>query len=105
MPPANLARILRQYGVALQTLDRSIGREDALPCDKTSLRECLILAMSIASDSETRRALSEGYVLVEAFVSERDYEAVHTFEERARAIHSRVANAMALRKRELTGGH
>jgi hypothetical protein len=43
MPAANLARILRQYGVALQTLDYSVGREDALPCDKTLLRECLVL--------------------------------------------------------------
>ena len=134
MPRTNLARILRQYGLALQTLDHSVGREDALPCDKTSLGECLILAMSMASDPETRRALSEGYVLVEAFVSKRDFDAVHAFEEcarelrkahheitplglqtmtreaadaqaRAHSIQSRVAAAMAQRKRELTGGH
>jgi len=134
MPAANLARILRQYGVALQTLDHSVGREEALPCDKTLLRECLVLAMSLASDKDTRHALSEGYVLVEAFVPERDYEAIHEFEEcarelrrphetvtplglqtmtreaadahaRAHAILARVATAMARRERELGGGH
>jgi len=134
MPPANVARILREYGVALQTLDRSVGREEVLPCDKSLLRECLILAMAMARDEETKHALAEGYVLVEAFVSKRDYDAVYAFEEsardlrrarhdisplglhtmtreaadahaRAHAIQERVAAAMAKRERELAGGH
>jgi hypothetical protein len=118
----------------LETLDHSLGREDVLPCDKTLLRECLILAMSIASDTETRSALSRGYVLVEAFLSERDYATVQTFEEHARelrraresitplglqtmtreaadaqarahTVQTRVAAAMKRRQRELAGGH
>jgi hypothetical protein len=132
MAPANLARVLRQYGTALETLRHSLGREEALPCDKNLLRECLIVAMAMTEDEHTRESLRNGYVLIEAFVPRKEYDTVRSFEESARrlrqgrtgldgetlhelineastanerasAIESRVHTQMVARRRELAG--
>jgi hypothetical protein len=133
MPSVSLVRVLRQYGHALGTLQHSLGREDLLPCGKEALRECLLVALAIADDENTRERLREGYVLLEAFVPRRDYEAVRRFENTARrlrrpaggissqallelihvasdanvratAIEARVAGHMRARRREIAGG-
>jgi hypothetical protein len=133
MPPANLARVLRQYGQALESVRFSIAREDALPCDKDLLRECLVMAIALCEDESMRQRLREGYVMLEAFVPCGEYEAVRDFEDMARqlrtperdlsghaltdligkasdanvrasAIEARVTDRMLARRREVAGG-
>ena len=103
-----------------------------MPCDKDSLRHCLIFAIAMSDDEETRARLRNGYVMLEAFVTAREYEAVRRFEdtarrlrrhregvsaeamhelicaasvanERANEIETRVVDRMHARRRELAG--
>jgi hypothetical protein len=132
MPPANLARVLRQYGQALESVRYSVAGEETLPCDKDLLRECLVVAMALCENEAMRERLREGYVMIEAFVPRREYEAVLAFEDiartlrhpasdisqgelaaliekastanqRASAVEARVTDRMLTRRREVAG--
>ena len=72
-------RILWKYGQSMGALRYAVGRECSLPCSKRRVRECLLAAITLAHDADDAAALvwlRAGYVQLEAFVTDTEFEIV-----------------------------
>ena len=129
-----LPHILWRYGRSIQALRYPVGRESSLPCSKSDVRACLVTAISMATkDVDAGRRLRAGYVQLEAFVADAEFEIVKELRDGmgdaapsegydcspealqrlahcresagtpARAILTRIAAQMLVRQRELGG--
>jgi hypothetical protein len=127
-------RILWRYGQAMCSLRHFVGREASLPCSKNVIRQCLLLEIGAGHDATIHDGLCAGYVQLEAFVSDAEFEMVREFragprdeapvvqtdpspgtsrhgvarvegaEPPAIAILARIAAQMKTRRSELRGG-
>ena len=129
-----LPHILWRYGQSIQALRYSVGREVSLPCSKADIRACLVTAISLAAKGvKAGPRLRAGYVLLEAFVTDAEFEIVRELQDSmggparsasdetppqalqrlaaclqsagtpASAILTRIARQMVARERELGG--
>jgi len=74
--------ILWKYGQAIETLRYSVGRESSLPCSKRFVRECLRLAIELVHDRSARKQLRAGYVQLEVFTTDAEFETVRALQDK-----------------------
>jgi len=79
--PDAFPQILWKYGQAIAALRFSVGRESSLPGSKRRIRQCLLLAIGAAHDVKARERLCAGYVQLEAFITDAEFELVRQSQE------------------------
>ena len=82
------ARIIAAYEAVLNDRSSTVGRESALPFSKDRIRQAILEELKETSP-ENVDALEVGYLELESFVRDDDFEAVVAFEKavaRARAL-------------------
>jgi hypothetical protein len=130
---ARSPRTLWKYGLSMRSLRYSVGRESTLPCAKSDIRESIRMAIGLSRDADVRARLSAGYVQLEVFLTDAEFEIVKEMQDRegaatpllpkslpafnqlqtvdrteganspAAAILTRIASQMLARRRELRG--
>ncbi len=80
MKSPDRATIIAAFGDALANRGFSAGREADLPFPKTAIREALLAELLNPSRPDTRGPVEVGYLELESFVSDSDWEVVREVE-------------------------
>ena len=94
------ARIIAAYEAVLNDRSSTVGRESALPFSKDRIRQAILEELKETSP-ENVDALEVGYLELESFVPDDDFEAVVAFEKAVAQARALMVSGDAKRARRV----